>query len=83
MTGPIKKAVVTAEWKRDDNGNIISAVIKNQQGTVFEFECAGHETRPDTVVSTVIASLLNVTVQNAVAYSSNFISFTLTLDSLD
>lgn len=83
MTKPIKQAIVTTEWKRNDEGNIISAVIKNQSGTVFEFKCAGHDERPDIVVSTIVASLLNVTVQNAVKYSSNQITFTLTLDSID
>lgn len=80
---PIKKAVVTAEWKRDDNGNITAAVIKNQHGMVYEFKCEGHPERPDILVSTIIASLLNVTVQNTVALSSNSLTFTLTLDSLD
>lgn len=83
MENSTKRVKVTADWKRDDSGRIISAVIKNQYGIEFEFKCAGHETRPDTVVSTIIASLLNVTVHQAVARSSNSISFTLTLNSLD
>lgn len=83
MTKPIKQAVVTTEWKRNDEGGIISAVVKNQSGMVYEFKCGGHDERPDIVVSTIIAALLNVTVQNAIQYSSNSIIFTLTLDSID
>lgn len=83
MKQSIKKTTVTTEWKRNDQGNIISAVIKNNQGVKFEFECSGDSMRPDTVVGTIMASLMNVTVQNAVKLSNNSITFTLTLDSLD